>query len=233
MKVLSKIIDSERIWIGTKKSLQNLLQTGNSEDDYHGLRQPQAKEVAYESKSGGIISKIEEMKEKAEETLTDARNTELKAQQDYNMLEQSLNSGIAVAQDKISGAKSAIGAKGEEMNGAKGEMQETLASKAADEKFLAQLKHDCQEAAANWAQRQESAKAEMGAINKAIEVLSEGVRVLLQKNTIVSKKQVNDGLAKEDQDFDDDAPPGADGQSNDVSQSRAKLVTKLKDLSRK
>merc|ERR1719271_1374142 len=232
IKALGKIIDSTRISFSARKSL---LQTGNlgGEDEYESLRQPQAKEVAYESKSGGIISKIEEMKEKAEETLTDARNTELKAQQDYNMLEQSLNSGIAVAQDKISGAKSAIGAKGEEMNGAKGEMQETLASKAADEKFLAQLKHDCQEAAANWAQRQESAKAEMGAINKAIEVLSEGVRVLLQKNTIVSKKQVNDGLAKEDQDFDDDAPPGADGQSNDVSQSRAKLVTKLKDLSRK
>merc|ERR1719420_483773 len=236
IKALGKIIDSARISFSARKSLKSLLQTGNlgSEDEYESLRQPQAKEVAYESKSGGIISKIEEMKEKAEETLTDARNTELKGQQDYNMLEQSLNSGIAVAQDKISGAKSAIGAKGEEMNGAKSDLTETEASKAADEKYLAQLKHDCEEAAANWAQRQESAKAETGAINKAIEVLSEGVRVLLQKNMIVSKKQVpNDGLAKEDQDFDDDASPGADAQSNDVSQSRAKLVNKLKDLSRK
>jgi chromosome segregation ATPase len=237
VKALGKIIDSTRISFSARKSLKSLLQFGNlgKEDEYESLRQPQAKEVAYESKSGGIISKIEEMKEKAEETLTDARNTELKAQQDYNMLEQSLNSGIAVAQDKISAAKSAIGAKGEEMNGAKGEMQETLASKAADEKFLAQLKHDCEEAAANWAQRQESAKAETGAINKAIEVLSEGVRVLLQKkSSIVSKKQVNDALAKEDQDFgDDDASPSADGQSNAQSESRAKLVTKLKDLSRK
>merc|ERR1719420_1980832 len=230
IKALGKIIDSARISFSARKSLKSLLQTGNlgGEDEYESLRQPQAKEVAYESKSGGIISKIEEMKEKAEETLTDARNTELKAQQDYNMLEQSLNSGIAVAQDKISAAKSAIGAKGEEMNGAKGEMQETLASKAADEKFLAQLKHDCQEAAANWAQRQESAKAETGAINKAIEVLSEGVRVLLQKNSIVSKKQVNDALAKEDQDFDDDAAPGEDAQAdNSESRSRAKLVNKL------
>merc|ERR1719156_66658 len=232
IKALGKIIDSTRISFSARKSLKSLLQFGNlgGEDEYESLRQPQAKQVAYESKSGGIIAKIEEMKEKAEETLTDARNTELKAQQDYNMLEQSLNSGIAVAQDKISGAKSAIGAKGEEMNGAKGEMQETLASKAADEKFLAQLKHDCQEAAANWAQRQESASAETGAINKAIEVLSEGVRVLLQKNSIVSKKQVNDNLAKDDQEFDDDAPPSADAAE---SQSRMKLVNKLKSLSQK
>merc|ERR1719428_1600095 len=235
IKVLGKIIDSTRISFSARNSLKSLLQTGNlgGEDDYESLRQPQAKEVAYESKSGGIISKIEEMKEKAEETLTDARNTELKAQQDFNMLEQSLNSGIAVGQDKISVAKSAIGAKGEEMNGAKGDLSETEASKAADEKYLAQLKHDCEEAAANWAQRQESASAETGAINKAIEVLSEGVRVLLQETTIVAKKQVNDALAKEDQNFDDDAPPSADAGANSESQSRVKLVNKLKDLSRK
>merc|ERR1719217_279174 len=90
------------------------------------------------------------------------------------------------------------------MNGAKGEMQETLASKAADEKFLAQLKHDCSEAAANWAERQESAKAEMGAINKAIEVLSEGVRVLLQtqsKHTL--KRSTRNNLEQyENEDFE-------------------------------
>merc|ERR1719316_1419536 len=229
IKALGKIIDSTRISFSARNSLKSLLQTGNlgGEDDYESLRQPQAKEVAYESKSGGIISKIEEMKEKAEETLTDARNTEMKAQQDYSMLEQSLNNGITVGQEKISAAKAAIGAKGEEMNGAKGDLTETTASKAADEKYLAQLKHDCEEAAANWAQRQESASAETGAINKAIEVLSEGVRVLLQKNSIVSKKQVNDNLAKDDQEFDDDAPPSADAAE---SQSRMKLVNKLKSL---
>merc|ERR1719191_1460410 len=87
VKALGKIIDSTRISFSARNSLKSLLQTGNlgGEDNYESLRQPQAKEVAYESKSGGIISKIEEMKEKAEETLTDARNTELKAQQDYNM----------------------------------------------------------------------------------------------------------------------------------------------------
>merc|ERR1719428_2092848 len=80
IKALGKIIDSTRISFSARKSLKSLLQTGNlgGEDDYESLRQPQAKEVAYESKSGGIISKIEEMKEKAEETLTDARNTEMK-----------------------------------------------------------------------------------------------------------------------------------------------------------
>merc|ERR1719191_2521415 len=70
VKALGKIIDSTRISFSARKSLKSLLQTGNlgGEDEYQSLRQPQAKEVAYESKSGGIISKIEEMKEVAYES---------------------------------------------------------------------------------------------------------------------------------------------------------------------
>merc|ERR1719161_2562066 len=202
MKVLSKIIDSSRISLGSRRSLEGLLQTGaftaGSDEGFQGLRQPQAKEVVYESKSGGIIGKIEEMKEKAEETLTDLRSTEMKAQQDFNMLEQSLSNGIKVAEDKIGVAKTTIGAKTEEMNQAKGDLTETEASKAADEKYLAELKHECETTAAGWAERQESAKAEMAAINKAIEVLSEGVRVLLQT-----------GIKLKDVDSDDDDAPQA------------------------
>merc|ERR1719301_55514 len=181
-KVLGKIIDSGRISTGTRRQIEGLLQTGNMESDNFSFRagQPQAKQVAYESKSGGIVEKIEEMKEKAEETLTEARSTEMKAVQDFDMLEQSLNNGITVATDKISMAKSALGLTTEELNKAKEDLGATETAKAADEKALAELKHECETTAAGWAERQESASAEMAAINKAIEVLSEGVRVLLQ-----------------------------------------------------
>jgi predicted nucleic acid-binding Zn-ribbon protein len=195
MSVLSRIIDAGRINLGSGRTLEAFMQT----DD----EQPQAKEVAYESKSGGIIAKIEEMKEKAEETLTGSRNTEMKAQQDFAMLEQSLNDGISVAMEKISNAKKSIGAKTEQLGQAKGDSQETQASKAADEKYLQELKHDCSEASANWAQRQESATAEMGAIDKAIQILSEGVRVLLQTKQTTSKRVSNNNLEKYDSEFDD------------------------------
>jgi hypothetical protein len=226
VKAVGKIIDSERISVGTRRSLAGLLQTGafNGEDDYQGLRQPQAKSVAFESKSGGIISKIEEMKEKAEETLSEMRSAEMKSVNDFSMLEQSLNNGITVANDKISVAKKSVGMKTEEKGSAEGDLGETSASKAADEKYVAQLKHDCEESAANWAQRQESASAEMGAINKAIEILSEGVRVLLlQSGAKVGK---NDNLAQYDD--DDDKPETAE-----AAPARSKLVQKLKDMSRK
>merc|ERR1719387_382755 len=222
VKVLGKIIDSGRISIGTRRQIEGLLQTGNMESNEFSFRhgQPQAKQVAYESKSGGIVEKIEEMKEEAEETLTGARSAETKAQNDFAMLEQSLSNGITVANDKISTAKSASGLTAEEMEKAKGDLGATETAKAADEKALAELKHDCETSAAAWAERQESAKAEMEAINKAIAVLSEGVRVLLQTGFKTKTKKADD-------DDSEDSPAAT------VDPTRQRLVEKLKTMSSK
>merc|ERR1719428_1497743 len=107
-----------------------------------------------------------------------------------------------------------IGATTEAKGKAEGDLGETEASKAADEKYLAELKHDCEEAAANWAERQSSASAEMEAINKAIEVLSEGVRVLLLQSGVKSKNVLDQ--------YDDDADAPAQQTASDPV--RAKLV---------
>merc|ERR1719321_2158280 len=210
----------------SRGNMESLMQIADSEF------QPQAKEVVYESKSGGIIEKIEEMKEKVEETLTTARAEETKAVQDYDMLEQSLSDGIKVAEDKIGVAKTTIGAKTQEMNEAKGDLTATKAAKAADEKYLAELKHECEETAANWGERQESAKAEMEAINKAIEILSEGVRVLLQTGSHATKRTAG-SLDKYDKDFDDDAVTPDSSAVSAESNTRSMVVNKLKDLSHK
>merc|ERR1719333_1450852 len=226
VKVLGKIIDSGRISIGTRRQIEGLLQTGNMESNEFSFRagQPQAKEVAYESKSGGIVEKIEEMKEKAEETLTEARNTETKAVNDFAMLEQSLNNGITVGNDQISTAKSAAGLTAEELNKAREDLGATEAAKAADEKALAELKHECETAAAGWAERQESASAEMAAINKAIEVLSEGVRVLLQTGSKSKSRNVLDKY-----DDQDDSPAPVDS----MQPVRQRLADTLKGMSKK
>merc|ERR1719217_1705388 len=100
-----------------------------------------------------------------------------------------------------------IGAKTQEKADAEGDLGETNAAKAADEKYVAELKHDCEEAAANWAERQSSASAEMGAINKAIEVLSEGVRVLLLQSGTKSKNILDQ--------YDDDADAPAQQSAAD------------------
>jgi len=221
LAALGKIVDSGRINAGTRRSLEGLMQT----EDYQQLRQPQAKEVVYESKSGGIIAKIEEMKEKAEETLSEQRNAEMRSNNDFQQLEQSLNNGITVANEKIGDAKTRISARTQEKAQASGDLVQTEASKKADENYVATLKHDCEEAASNWAQRQESARGEIGAINKAIEILSEGVRVLLQ----VGSKDNRLSHYEED---DSESSTVSSGSNTDTV-ARSALVQKLKDMSHK
>jgi len=214
LKVINKILDAGNINMATHKGLAGLLQTGDFTADEDS--QPS---------SGGIVEKIEEMKEKAEEELTAARTAETKKQQDFDMLSMQLQMGIKVAEDKIGVAKASIGEKTEELGTAKGDLQETESSKAADEEVLGTLKHECETAAKAWEERQVSARGEMGAINKAIQILSEGVRVLLQ---LKAKTHRRSSLDADEQDMDNGDMP-----AQSLSPERPRLVQKLKDLSHK
>jgi len=81
VKVLGKIIDSGRIGTSTRRQIEGLLQTGNMESNEFSFRagQPQAKQVAYESKSGGILQTVKDMQEKAEADEQAAKEKEAEA----------------------------------------------------------------------------------------------------------------------------------------------------------
>merc|ERR1719379_2942768 len=57
---------------------------------------------------------------------------------------------------------------------------EVAKSKAADEEYAGTLKTECETKAAEWEERQKSATAEMGAIDKAKEILVSGVKAFVQ-----------------------------------------------------
>merc|ERR1719487_2814528 len=217
MNAINKVLDAAWINQDTKKSLSGLMQTGVDSNDDLLLSQPQAKVTAYESKSGGIVEQIGDMKEKAEETLSGARNTEMKEKHNFQMMAQSLTDAITVCKEKLSAAKSSIATYTEEMGKAKGELEETTKTKAADVAYLDSLKLECSETAASWEERQKSAKEEMAVIEKAKSILAAGVKVFVQvagKTHVAAKK--GDG--------DDDNKDGA---------MRQRVVDKLKDLSHK
>jgi len=219
LDAISKMIDAAWVTSGNKRNLKAFLQSQNqaAADDDLALTQPQAKTVAYESKSGGIVEEIEEMKQKAEETLSDARQTEMKENHNFNMIAQSLNDGIALVKEKLSDAKSSKAAAEEENGKAKGELEETTKSKAADETYAATLAQECSATHLAWEDRQASAKGEMAAIDKAKEILSEGVKVFLQSS---DKK-----ATKKNPDSDDDEVEDKE------TAVRNRLAQKLKDLS--
>merc|ERR1719388_539600 len=102
MTVFSEILDAGRVSAGMRRKLQNLVQTTGKadEDDYQKLGQPQAKVEAYSSSSGGILGELTSMKEKAEETLSETRMSEMKQQHNFDMFAQGLTDAIKIGKEK-------------------------------------------------------------------------------------------------------------------------------------
>merc|ERR1719408_83778 len=62
----------------------------------------------------------------------------------------------------------------QDLANAQGELEDTRTQKAEDEKYLAELNAECEQKSADFEQRQEMRAGEIGAVKKAVEILSSG-----------------------------------------------------------
>merc|ERR1719146_16031 len=111
------------------------------------------------------------------------RKDEMESAHAFAMLKQGLEDEIKVAKKQLSQATQTRSTTEEEQHEAETSLKETQETLAADTKYLEELKQSCGTKATEWAARQKQAGEETAAIEKAKEVLSEGVRVLLQTST--------------------------------------------------
>merc|ERR1719389_1452104 len=217
---LNQIVEAAWVTAGSKKTLKSFLQATQAakenEDDDLDLSQPQAKMVAYESSSGGIVTAIEEMQGKAEDTLSDLRKKEMQASNSYAMVKSGLEGEMKNTADKLSTAKSSNAGATEADGKASSELVETEKTKAADEEYAATLKGECETKATEWAERQKSATEEMAVIEKAKDILTSGVKAFVQVQSKINK-------AHDDDDDEDDK----------TADRRDKVVSLLKDLAGK
>merc|ERR1719456_1821599 len=107
------------------------------------------------------------LKGKAEESLQKMRAGELTNKHNHDLRIQSLLDAIHLCEDKMDDAKRDHTRLSEEKAEAEGELAETQETKAAAEKYLASVTAECNKASADWAARQQGAKDEMAAIEKA------------------------------------------------------------------
>jgi hypothetical protein len=106
MKTLSIVIDAAALSSQDKKSLIALVQSKEDSDDddaEFGAPAPDA----YKSHSGGIVEVLEDMKEKAEGELSEARKAESNSQHNYDMLKQGIVDEIAAAEHEKAEAEAA------------------------------------------------------------------------------------------------------------------------------
>jgi len=222
LQSLSRIVDAAWLDDESRSSLRGLLQQqdalkqnmGESMGDSDDLRLPKKEKSGTQT----IIESIQDMKSKAEETLSNTRNNEMKSQHNFQMMTMSLEGAMNLLKEKLSEAQSLKASLSEESGKAKGEMGETRESMKADKMYLSTLRNDCESSAAEWAERQKSAKEEMAAIEKAKAILG-GVKSMLQSGVEV------DGRKK--QPFDEDKG------SDEESKTRGQLVNKLRELGHK
>merc|ERR1719460_466661 len=190
-KGLSKIVEAS--WVNSKQKavVQSLLQSSESEGDEDLSLQPQATAASYSSQGGGILDTLKDMTEKAESTLSDARAEEMKSAHAYAMLKQSLEMELKTMNKRMSAATAEKAGTEKEMQDASEQLAATEKTLAADTKYLEELQQSCAAKASEWAQRQKDAAEEMGAIEKAKEILTDGVKAFLQVSSKTTTKDSN------------------------------------------
>jgi chromosome segregation ATPase len=193
---LQKVVEASWVNAHQKEVLQSLLQTASteSEDDEDLSLQPQASAAAYESQSGGIVDTIADMAEKAEDSLSSTRKDEMEAAHSFAMLKQGLEDEIKVAKKQLGEATLTRSTTEEELHSAEASLTETQEALAIDTKYLEELKQSCSMKATEWVNRQKQAGEETAAIEKAKDVLSEGVKVFLQTGVRTMRKSEEDEL---------------------------------------
>jgi hypothetical protein len=172
---LSAIVSAAWMSESDRNKLQAMLQS-NDEDL---TLTPQASVAAFESKGGGIVDMLDDLKDKADEALSKARKQEMVSGHEFALLQQGLEKEIADMKSRLQDAMQTRTSEEETLHSATAEEGSTKKAKAADEAYLKDLTFTCKTKAAEWEQRKMSSSEETAAIEKAKEILG-GVKVFLQ-----------------------------------------------------
>jgi len=162
---LSTVVTAAHLDSESKKKLTTLL-----EDDDFSVSEPSA--AAYESHSTSILDTLNDLKNKAEGQLQSLNKEEMEDKHSFEMLAQELNNSLKAEQ---TGAGEANNQKAESSETA-ARSQKSRDTAAADlssnSKYLADTQQGCKEKASLWDRRSKERVEELGAISKAIEILT-------------------------------------------------------------
>jgi len=144
------------------------------ESDRDGDDAPGAPASAvYKSQSGGVVDTLVDLTEKADAQLTETRNKEVAALHNFEMLKQSLEDEIRVANKEFAQAKKGIAGSTERKAGADGDLSVTSKEIAADVKAKGSLHHDCMSRAEAFQAETNSRGDELKALATAKKIIEE------------------------------------------------------------
>merc|ERR1719428_619381 len=143
---LSTVVDAAGLASKDQKMLVALVQSQQGEADSEAGAPAAA---TYKSQSGGIVDVLEDLKEKAEAELADARKAESSAKHNYEMMKQSLEDQIAADTKDMNEEKAGLEAATEGKATAEGDLATTVKELKAAEQELNTANTDCMTTAAD------------------------------------------------------------------------------------
>merc|ERR1719409_2133128 len=167
-QTLAVILQGTSISSADASKLTALLQDSEEEDDTGA---PAA--AVYKGKSGGIVETMQDLHDKGEAQLDEARKTETKNVQAYQMLAQSLKDEIKYANKDLDKAKKSLASSAEAQATAEGDLDVTSKDLAEDIKDLATLHQDCMTGAEDFEAETKSRGEELKALATAKKVITE------------------------------------------------------------
>merc|ERR1740138_592911 len=173
MNALDAVIMSAGVNAADKTKVQALLQSTQGDEDLDLQPAGAPDPAAYKSKSGGILSVLEDMLEKAKAELATAQKAEMNAAFDFKMLKQKIEDAIAFGEKTLAETKSAKAAAEEAKATATGELETAAKNLADDETHLKDLQQECMTASEEDTESKKSRAEELEALATAKKILEE------------------------------------------------------------
>merc|ERR1719199_602917 len=169
-QALSVMVEATSLSSADASKLTALLQN-SQEDSSEELGAPAG--AVFKSSSGGIVGTLQDLFDKAETQLGEARKTETKSNQAYQMLAGSLKDEIKYATADLNKAKKDLGASAEAQATGEGDLAVTSKDLAEDESTLSTLHQDCMNGAQDFEAETKSRGEELKALATAKKVIVE------------------------------------------------------------
>merc|ERR1719421_145598 len=175
MDALEAVIVSAGVNSADKAKVQALLQAtqGSSDSDLEFQPAGAPDPAAYKSQSGGILSVLEDMLEKAKAELAAAQKAEMNAAFDFKMLKQKIEDAVAFGEKTLAETKAAKAAAEEAKAVAEGELETASKNLADDETHLKDLQQECMTASEEDTESKKDRADELEALATAKKILEE------------------------------------------------------------
>jgi chromosome segregation ATPase len=170
MSTMSTLIDAASFSGQDMQELVALVQNKDKDGDDDGELGAPAPD-AYKSHSGGIVDVLEDMKEKAEGKLSEARKAEMNNKHNFDMMKQSLTDAVAAAEHELNEAKASKSDAEHSKATAEGDLSMTVKDLADGEAALETVGTDCMSAASDHEVSVNGRKEELAALGKAKKII--------------------------------------------------------------